>query len=103
MQDLEGLEISVKEEISGNAVEVRRKSDKVMATVQTVGGEVMRIICAYGPQSGRPDTKKVCFYDKMANEWDREVLVKSLLRWGISMDMLGNVLRVLKVYMGEWY
>ena len=30
-----------------------------------------------------------------------EVLVKSLFLWRISMDMWGNVLRVLKVYMGK--
>ena len=30
----------------------------------------MQIICAYGPQSRRSDTEKVCFYDEMASEWD---------------------------------
>ena len=30
----------------------------------------MRIICAYRPQSGRPGTEKVRFYDEMASEWD---------------------------------
>ena len=40
-----------------------------MAIVLTLGKEVMRIICAYGPQSGRPDAEKVC-YDEMASEWD---------------------------------
>ena len=49
----------MKEEISGNIVEVRRKSDRVMAIVVTLGREVMRVICAYGPQSGRPDAEKV--------------------------------------------
>ena len=51
------FEILVKEEISGNVVEVRRKSNRVMAIVLTSGREVIRIICAYGPQSGRPDTE----------------------------------------------
>ena len=51
-------------------MEVRRKSDRVMAIVLTLGREVMRIICAYGPQSGRPDTEKVRFYDEMASERD---------------------------------
>ena len=41
-----------------------------MAIVLTLGREVMQIICAYGPQSGRPDRKKVRFYDEMVNEWD---------------------------------
>ena len=40
-----------------------------MAIVLTSGREVMRIICAYGPQSRRPDTEKLRFYDKMASEW----------------------------------
>ena len=39
-----GVGISEKEEISGNVVEVRRKSDRVMAIAQTFGREVMRII-----------------------------------------------------------
>ena len=60
--------ILVKEEISGNVVEVRRKSDSVMAIVLTLGREVIRIICAYGPLSGKPDTEKVHFYDGMASK-----------------------------------
>ena len=36
-----GVGILVKEEISGNVVEVRRKSDRVMAIVLTLGREVM--------------------------------------------------------------
>ena len=58
-----GVGSLVKEEISGNVVEVRRKSDRVMAIMLTLGREVMRVICAYGPQSGRPDAEKVHFYD----------------------------------------
>ena len=62
----------VKEEISGNVVEVKRKSDQVVAIVLTLGREVMRIICAYGLQSERPDTEKVPvrFCDEMASERD---------------------------------
>ena len=59
----------MKEEISGNVVEVRRKSERVLAIVLTIGREVMRIICAYGTQSRRPDTG-VHSYDEMASEWD---------------------------------
>ena len=65
-----GVGVLVKEEISGNVVEVRRKSDRVMAIVLTLGKEVMRVICAYGPQRGRPDAEKVHFYDEMGSEWD---------------------------------
>ena len=60
----------VKEEISGNVVEVRRKSERVMAIVLTLGREVMRVICAYEPHSGRQDAEKVRFYDEMGSEWE---------------------------------
>ena len=60
----------MKEEIFGNAVEVPRKSDRVMAIVLTLSKEVMRIFFAFGPQSKRPDAEKIRFYDEMASEWD---------------------------------
>ena len=39
-------------------------------TILTLGREVMRVICAFGPQSGRPDAEKIRFYDEMESEWD---------------------------------
>ena len=69
----------MKEEISKNVVELKRESDRIMAIGLTLGREVMRIICANGPQSKRPHAEKVCFYDEMASEWDlgssRETIV----------------------------
>ena len=41
MQGFGGIGILEKEVIYGNAVEVRRKSDRVMATVLTLGIEAM--------------------------------------------------------------
>ena len=41
-----------------------------MAIVLTLDREVMRIICAFRPQCGKPDTEKVRFHDEMASEWD---------------------------------
>ena len=67
---LGGVGILVKEKISGNVLEIRRKCDRVMAIVLTLDREVMRVICAYGPQSRRPDAEKIRFYDEMGNEWD---------------------------------
>ena len=32
------------------------------------GEEVVKIICAYSPQSGKPDAEKR-FYEEMAREW----------------------------------
>ena len=68
-----------------------------MAIVLTFS-KIIHIICAYGPQTGRPDTKKVSFYDETM-----EVLVKSAFLQGISLEIRENELRILKVYMGEWY
>ena len=60
----------MKEEISGNVGEVRRKNDKVMTIVLTLGREVMHIIHVYGPQSERPDTEKFRFYNETVSERD---------------------------------
>ena len=60
----------MKEEISANALEVRRKSDRIMAVVLILGKKVMHIICAHGPKSENPATQKVRFYDVMGSEWD---------------------------------
>ena len=68
------VRILVKEEISGNVVRVRRKKDKVMAIVLTLGTEVIRIICAYEPQRERSYTERVLFYDEIGNEWVFESL-----------------------------
>ena len=43
-------------------MEVRRKSDRVMAIVLTLGREVMRIMCVHGPKSRRPEAEKVFFW-----------------------------------------
>ena len=83
-----GVGILVKEKISGNAVEVRRKSDRVMAIVLILGREVMRVICAYGPQSGRTDAEKVHFYDEMGSEWDLGSSSKIIVSLG---DFNGHV------------
>ena len=45
-------------------MEVRRKSDRVMALVLAFEGELVRLICAYGPQSGKGFVEKDLFYDK---------------------------------------
>ena len=42
----------MKEELCEKLVEVRRKSDRVMALVLAFE-EVTRVICAYAPQAGR--------------------------------------------------
>ena len=85
-----GIEILVKYGISGNVVEVGRKIDRVMATVLTLEREVIRIICAYRPQSRRPDTEKVRFYDEMASEWEVESSSKIIASLGNFSKHVGK-------------
>ena len=61
--------IFVKEELCENVVEVRRSCDKVMAIGLAFKTEVVRVISAYAPQSGKPDAEKERFYKEMACEW----------------------------------
>ena len=59
-----------------------------MAIVPTLGKEVIRIVCAYGPQSGKPDTEKVHFYEEMVSEGD----IKSSSEMILSLeDFNGHV------------
>ena len=60
----------MKEELCDNVVEVRRKSDRVMAMVLAFEEEVIRVICGYGPQVGRSRCEKDQFYNDVASEWD---------------------------------
>ena len=64
-----GVGVLVKEELCKNVVEVRRRSDRVMAMSFVFGEEVVRVICAYAPQSGRTDIEKERFYEELTHEW----------------------------------
>ena len=64
-----GVGILVKEELCEKVVEVRRRCDRVMGIGLVFGEEVVRVICAYAPQSGKPDSDKELFYEEMAREW----------------------------------
>ena len=65
-----GVGVLVKEELCEKVVEVRRKSDRAMTVVMALEEEVVRIICVYGPQSGRKGAAKERFYDDLRSEWD---------------------------------
>ena len=78
----------MKEELCEKVVEVRRKSDRVMAMVLAFEEEVVRVICAYAPQVGRLECKKDQFYNDMANEWDLQNPSEVVLGMG---DFNGHV------------
>ena len=60
----------MKEELCEKIVEVRRKSDRVMAIMLVLEEEVIRVICAYTPQVGKSECKKGQFCKDLASEWD---------------------------------
>ena len=59
------------------------------------------MIFAYELPNGRLHTEKACFYDIMANEWDLGSSSQIIIFQRISMSMWGNVLKFLKMCMGE--
>ena len=65
----EGVSILVKEELCKNVVEVRRRFERVMAIRLVIGEEVVTIICAYAPQSGKPDAENERFSEEIVCKW----------------------------------
>ena len=64
-----GVSILVKDELCENVVEVRRRCYRVKTIGLVFGEDVVRVICAYAPQSGKPDAEKERFYEEKAREW----------------------------------
>ena len=60
-----GVGVLEKEELCEKVVKVRRRSDRVMMVVMVLEEEMLRIICVYGPQSGRTAAEKEHFYDDL--------------------------------------
>ena len=89
-----GVGVLVKEELCEKVMEVRRNSD----TVTTLEEEVVRIICVYGPQSGRTGAEKEHFHDDdLGNEWDLHSVGELVL--GMS-DFNGHVGKRIEGYDG---
>ena len=82
--------ILVKEELSEKVVEVRRRCDRVMAIELLFGEDVMRVICAYAPHSGKPDAEKERFYEEMAREWSMGNANELVLGLGDFNDHVGK-------------
>ena len=90
----------VKEERLKNVVEVRKRGARVMAIVLVFTLEVVRIICAYAPQSGRTMKEKNEFYDNLAGKQEMPNTKEFVLAMGDLTDMLVSKWMDIKVYMG---
>ena len=66
--EIRGVGILLKKELREKVLEVRRKSDRVMAMVLAFEEEIIKVVCAYGPQVRRSDREKDQFYNEMASE-----------------------------------
>ena len=93
-----GVGILVKEELCEKVVEVRRRCDRVMAIGLVFEEEVVSVICAYAPQSGKPDAEER-FYEEWHVNGACQTKMNWRWDWEISMAILGNVRKDLKVYM----
>ena len=58
----------IKEELCGNVIEVRRKSECIVVVVMTCGKQVMRVVSCYAPQVGRDEEEKDNFYFDLTQE-----------------------------------
>ena len=88
-----------KEELCEKVVEVRRKSDRVMAMMLVFEEEVIRVICAYATRLEDQSARKINFVTTWQVSGIYKTLMKWFLVWGTSTDMLGNGLMVLTVCM----
>ena len=52
--------------------------------------EVVKIICAYTPQSGKPGAEKERFYEEMAREWSMANANELVLGWGDFNGYVGK-------------
>ena len=82
--------ILVKEELCENMVEIRKRCDIVMAIGLVFGEDVVKIICAYTPQSGKPGAEKERFYEEMARKWSLENANELMLGLGDFNDHFGK-------------
>ena len=56
----------------------------MMKVVMVLEEEVLRMICVYGPQSGRTATEKEHGYDDLRSEWDLHSVGELVLGIGDS-------------------
>jgi len=60
-----GVGILVEKELIDFGVEVRRKSDRIMAIKVLVGSEIINMVSVYAPQIGLPDDIKKLFWEDL--------------------------------------
>ena len=85
-----GVGVLVTEELCEKVVEVLRKSDRVMTVVMAFEEEVVRILCAYDPQSGRTSAEKERFMMRWRAMWDKKNAGELVLGLGYFNGHVGK-------------
>jgi len=73
-KDRNGVGILVDKELVDCVVEVRRKSDRIMAIKVLVGSEILNVVSVYAPQIGMPEDIKKLFWE------DLDMVIQVVLR-----------------------
>ena len=73
----------MKEDQWEKVAKVQRRSDKGGVITVVLEEEVLRIICVYGPQSGRMAEEKEHFYHDLRSEWNLHSVGELVLGMGV--------------------
>ena len=60
-----GVGILIERQLVDRVVEVRRKSDRIMAIKLVVGVGILNVICVYAPQVGLAEDIKMVFWEEL--------------------------------------
>ena len=83
-----GVGVLVKQELYDKVVEVGRVIDRVMSLPKVCEGEVLRVVWAYAPQSGKSMEEKEIVYEDVSREWATHHMNQLIIGMG---DFKGHV------------
>lgn len=63
-----GVGVLIKEELSGNVIDIKRISDRILVVVMVHGKQLICVISGYAPQVGREEVEKEKFYEDLIAE-----------------------------------
>ena len=86
--EIDGVEILVREDLCMNVLGINRISDRVMVVI--FGKKVVRIVCTHAPQCGRSMNKKEKFYEKMTRGCEVENANEVLICLGDFNEHIGK-------------
>ena len=80
----------VNEELYNKVIEVRRVHDRVMSLAIVLEGDVVRVVCAYAPQSRKSMKEKQNVYEDLSRELTTHHTRELLIGMGYSYGHVGR-------------